>query len=66
MPERVHVWSLRDPVTDRLITPDTKPPKRRAAPALKVWASPGQYEAASFVLHSARGVLGIRVKAGVG
>ena len=57
-------WSLRKPITDRRIDPDTKPPRNASPPKLRLWGAPGQYVPASFVLRSPREVSGVRIDAG--
>ncbi|MAE65378.1 MAG: hypothetical protein CMJ18_13990 [Phycisphaeraceae bacterium] len=57
------IWPLSKPITDRLITPDTKPPKSTRRPAIDIWGAPGQHLPASLVLHSPRDVSRVRISA---
>ena len=63
MARGVKMWHIADPITDRRIHPDTKPPKSPRPTKLKIWGSPGQYEPASFVLWSPRQLDNVRIEA---
>lgn len=63
MPAGVKIWSLHRPISDRLITPETRPPRAAKAPGVAVWGAPGQYLPASFVIQSPRDLGSVRISA---
>lgn len=58
------LWAIRKPITNRLITPDTRPPQVRSRPHLVLWGAPGQYVPASLAMWSTRDVRPVRLAVG--
>ena len=63
MTSGLHTWSLPNPITNRRIGPDTKPPRTTKSPSIHLWGACTQYLPASFVLHSPRTINNIRIDA---